>query len=425
MKIGWASCFLPVRSGLAYYSSKFASFLNELGTVLNIDTQSVTFSKAIAVAEKCDIVFYNVGNDPQTNANTYKLALKIPGIPILHEFVLTDLVLSMCTNYNDTVASLWYSAGELGKRVAREYLETGTIDKFIFPLFERVVDSNLATVVHSEYAKKRILLSRPNCKVAVVPHPVLKTCPTKSEENLIGIFGWISPYKKVELALEAFQQVKDKIGAKLILAGEIVSKSWFLSLKEKGLLKDVTITGWIDDDTFNKLLSKVKVGIVLRHPTGGEASGITLELMSRGKVVIVNDSGWFSELPRDVVVHIDPGEGELERLKGAICTLLSNRKLICSIGTNALDYVREFHSVSKWVKGIEKAISLAIEKRTPFTPTPPLVHFTEDDLLPKLARELGKSVVDLGIGNDSEVIDALVETVNWFNGSVENSNPGF
>jgi hypothetical protein len=65
-----------------------------------------------------------------------------------------------------------------------------------------------------------------------------------------------------------------------------------------------------------------------------------------GKLLLVNDVGWFSELPDDVALKVAPNDGEVERLALAMETLC-DRAVRERMGANAQELASEEHDVER------------------------------------------------------------------------------
>ncbi len=67
--------------------------------------------------------------------------------------------------------------------------------------------------------------------------------------------------------------------------------------------RDVVHLDYVDEGTLWGLLTVGDVCVSLRHPTMGETSGIAVRALSAGRPLVVNDVGWFAELPDEVALR--------------------------------------------------------------------------------------------------------------------------
>lgn len=78
----------------------------------------------------------------------------------------------------------------------------------------------------------------------------------------------------------------------------------------------VEVSGRVDQNELYCALLEADLSICLRKPTLGESSGIVMRSLACGTPVVVNDAGWFSELPDEVAIKVpfdDDGGRELDR----------------------------------------------------------------------------------------------------------------
>src|SRR5262249_8200353 len=129
---------------------------------------------------------------------------------------------------------------------------------------------------------------------------------------LIGIFGFLKPYKRIAESLRAFQRLVRLVPqAKMIFVGEphpeFPIHALILSV---GLSAKVRILGFAPIQDFVGYLGACDIVLNLRFPTVGESSGTLLRSLGLGKSVLVSNIGSFSEFPDDVCLKVPVGRGE-------------------------------------------------------------------------------------------------------------------
>lgn len=106
----------------------------------------------------------------------------------------------------------------------------------------------------------------------------------KKPENFYLVVSRLSPYKKIDLAIEAF----NKLGKKLIIVGEGSDLDRLKSLAKE----NITFLGWQSDQTVSELMSRAKALIF----PGEEDFGLTpIESMAAGRPVIAYNKGGVTE----------------------------------------------------------------------------------------------------------------------------------
>ena len=133
---------------------------------------------------------------------------------------------------------------------------------------------------------------------------------------LIGMFGFLKPYKRIAESLRAFRRlVRAMPDARMILVGEahpeLPLESMISSL---GLRR--TCATWISPiEDFNGYLGACDIVLNLRYPTVGESSGTLLRALGMGKAVIVSDVGSFREYPDEICL-----KAPVDATKKSICS---------------------------------------------------------------------------------------------------------
>lgn len=436
MRLAYFSPLPPQRSGIADYSEELLPHLARYAEIElfvadgyqpagSLSRQFRLYSyrrfPSLVSTRGYDATIYHLGNNPNYHAMIYRMAVEYPGIVVLHEYVLQDLVRGITLNQGDPegyVAEMRYCYGQTGVRLAQLMIETGQeVDSWTYPLFERVVDASLGLVVHSEYTRQRVLASRPQAHVARVNHHLSLRGLSGDTEGvarsraalglpkdvpIIGAFGHVTPQKRIGVALRAFARLRREFPqAIFVVVGEVSPYYHLPLLDDPG--EGVVITGRTDIDDFLQYMVAVDFGVNLRHPQGGETSGSLIRLMGIGRPVVVSNTGSFSEYPDDCCVKVDVDELEGEMLLAMMRALSSDNELRRHIGTNARRYIQTHHTVEQSAKGYCRAVRNI--KKAPqglLVAVPPLVKWAEDELPTELIADIAADIVDLGIGEEEE-----------------------
>jgi glycosyltransferase involved in cell wall biosynthesis len=136
-----------------------------------------------------------------------------------------------------------------------------------------------------------------------------------------------------------------------LIIGEIGDKAYGESLKgciaDNGLSGSAKLLGFIDDQALINLLHNADVCVNLRYPSTESASASLVEQMHFGKPVIVNEIGFYNEVPDDCVVKVKL-EREKEDLQDALTTLVDSPQERLRIGKNAANWVRQNHAPEQY-----------------------------------------------------------------------------
>jgi glycosyltransferase involved in cell wall biosynthesis len=443
MRLAFASPLPPTSSGISDYSAELIPLLaaRGLGLTLFFEGSEVPTGalgsgfdcrpvrELARAAERFDLVLYQLGNSAPHHGTIYRTLLEIPGVVVLHEYQLHHLVRELTLVAGDGagyVEEMRYAAGESGRRAAQRLLDTHfPVDPWMYPLFERVVDRSLAIAVHSEFARRRVLRSRPAARVERVPFPVdldrLRP-PTDGErsraraelglaegELLIASFGFVTPQKRLEPALSAFARFRREGGrGRFVICGEVSPHYDLLPLLAGFEAGEVTVAGRVSLERFEATMRATDLAINLRHPTGGETSASLLRLLAQGVPSVVSDVGSFAELPDGAVAKVALGDGEEDHLLALYRRLATDPGLRVAIGEAARRAVEKENEASLAADAYVDWLSRVVASRPRVEAVaPPLAPWRPDD--PRLAflTSVGADLADLGVSSADEALASL------------------
>ncbi|MCZ7649951.1 MAG: glycosyltransferase family 4 protein [Thermoanaerobaculia bacterium] len=342
---------------------------------------AAALARAVARGE-VDTVLYHLGDHRGFHAAIWRACREIPGVAVLHEIGLHHLVRDLTLHAGDAegyVRELARAAGAEGEAAARRALATGIpLDPLRWPLSEPVVDASRGVIVHSAWARDRLLARRSEARVAVVRHHLSLGghAPVGRDEArrrlgldlgapLVAAFGVVAPSKRPRVLLRAFRALRARHPAARLLfvgavGGELAAVDWVPPELGNG----VEVLG---RTSFARLLlhmEAVDVAVNLRHPSGGETSGTLIRLLGLGTPVAVTNDGPTAELPDDVCAKVDLGVVEEEMLVETLDLLLRDEPLRRQMGANARRYAANEHALARSAAGYAQALRAAIGSTT-------------------------------------------------------------
>ena len=349
MRLAYFSPLPPARSGIADYSEALIDSLRPL-----VDLE--TFSRADQPFDpsRFDAILYQIGNNAFHDF-VYETALKHPGVVVMHESNLHHLITDLTIRRNDWDAYIReceYNGGpaarEYAERVRR--LEVGP-DYEGLPLTRRLLERATGVVVHSRFMEGEIREAGFNGRIAVIPHGAW--IPTADRNGyrhklgldeltpLIGVFGFLKPYKRIAESLRAFRRlIRLTPNARMILVGEPHPEFPLEAMiRSMGLSSNVRVLGFTPIEEFVGYLGACDIVLNLRYPTVGESSGTLLRSLGLGKAVLVSDVGSFAEFPEDVCLKVPVGAGEEDLIFEYLNLLVSRPEIAQALGERARDYV--------------------------------------------------------------------------------------
>ncbi|MBI4443119.1 MAG: glycosyltransferase [Acidobacteria bacterium] len=307
-----------------------------------------------------DAVLYHIGNNPY-HVYIYDLALRIPGVLVLHEFNLHYLVADSTIVRGDWDAyfqEVEYNAGPPAVERARRAQAGGQqLDYDGIAMNRRLLEKSPAAIVHSDYMVRRIREAGFSLPVQKILHGVdipavdrttarhqlaaMTGWPLDDSMTVLGIFGFLKPYKRIQEALQAFARLRpDDPPAKMILVGEEHPHYPLRPLMQQLRLEDaVRILGYVPLQQFTDCLAACDLCINLRRPTAGETSGSFLRALALAKPCLISEIGSFQEIPDDAAVKIPVDDREVDWLSEYLRALLDNPELAQAVGRQGRAYV--------------------------------------------------------------------------------------
>lgn len=444
LRIGWVSPLPPGTSGIADYCAELLPVLARTSPGLELELygdgpastdwpggegfELHPLEHLPRRAGRLDGVLYHLGNDARHHGATWRWLREVPGVVVLHEFMLHHLVQELTLVRNDLegyVEEHRYCYGADVARRVRARVEAGMpVDRWSHPLFERVVDSSLALLVHNRTTRDRVLASRPEARITVVPHhvslaglpepgsldvaEVRRRLGVPADAFLVASFGHITPSKRLEVSLRAFSRLHRRAPeAVYVVVGEVSSHYDLDRLVPAGLRRPdggpaVVTTGRVPLADMLAAMVACDVAVNLRHPTGGETSGTLMRLLGLGRPVIVSDTGSFREIPDGCCAKVPLDTSEEEVLAALLLALAEDPGLRTAQGDNARRHMARHHTLEGSAAGYRSFLEEVFAGARPPepllpAPPPPLAPWPPEDVLTELAARVGALAADLGV----------------------------
>ncbi len=389
-RIAYCSPVNPLSSGISDYSEELLPYLARYAEVVLFVPDGVTpvnarLRQALEVlpladlprlhtARPFDALIYHIGNSP-VHAEIYEHALRLPGVVVLHEWVLHHFKLWHAASrlgdvgqYHREMADRY---GERGKAIAQRMARGQLLDAaFEMPLVEDIVRSATGLIAHSDYVVDRAHELRPGLPAVVVPMgvPVPPLLDPFEARRRLGLpahitlwasFGHINPYKRMEVALRAFRHfLRWEPESRYVLVGS-VSPSYDLDavIRRLGLADFVSVTGYASPAAFADYVAASDLCLNLRYPTAGETSASLLRLLGAAKPTLVSAIGALDELPDYVCAKVDPGTAESEQILAYGRLLRLAPRIARTLGQNARRFVASMHSLEGAAQGYIQFLS--------------------------------------------------------------------
>jgi SAM-dependent methyltransferase len=233
-------------------------------------------------------------------------------------------------------------------------------------MLRRILDRSRGVIVHSHFVERSIREAGFHGPVAVIPHgawiPDVDSMGFRQRLGLdpatplIGVFGFLKPYKRIAESLRAFKRLlRVQPNARMILVGEPHPEFPLASMIDSlGLGSSVRILGFTPIDEFVGYIGACDIILNLRYPTVGESSGTLLRSLGLGKAVIVSDIGSFSEYPDEICLKVSVDSREEDTLFEYLNLLVSRPDLRKALGDQAREWVGQ---ECNWYSVAERYVS--------------------------------------------------------------------
>jgi glycosyltransferase involved in cell wall biosynthesis len=381
LRIDFVSPLPPARTGIADYSRDLLPHLAAQPQVedlrlIALPGQPLAPEVAAGweIAEARDLgaggrlPLYQMGNNRWHEA-VLDLALRVPGVLVLHDLVLHHLLLDVTVGrdrFDLYRQRLTGDHGWIGEAVAvaKRWGAFGNAPIFALPARRALLRRQRGVLVHGEWAAGMVREEDPEVRVRAVPMGVPLPASSSSsglagealgrasvrrrfglpeEGPVLGSFGFQTPIKRTGSAVRALASPGLE-RAHLLVVGE-VSPALDLEgeARRAGVAERVHVTGFLPFAAFAEAIAACDLCINLRYPTAGETSASLLRVLAAGCPAVVSDYAQFSDLPAAVAARVRPGVEEPAALAALLRELLADRGRLRAMGEAAREHVRMRH----------------------------------------------------------------------------------
>ena len=371
MRIAYFSPLPPQRSGIADYSGELVPHLSRFVdlTLFTADPAAVdknisgtydlrSYEQYGASYDQFDLALYHIGNS-EYHDDISRMALETPGVVVLHDYNLHHATALRTIGKGHRFAyarELGYEKGADGVRRAMATHYGIEPPLFENPLNGRVLDASLGVIVHSHYAARLVERQEYRGSLSIIPALIAPLSgrsrryelDLSNDAVLFGSFGLMSKEKQVIETLHALRRLRVEMpNAFYLLVGDVVAGLPIdEAIQELGLQDAVFYAGYAAQlSDFVDWIQTADVVINLRSPTVGETSAAALRAMAAGKALIVNDDGWYREIPSAAAAKIPPGDESA--LLDAMRSTGRSEAVRQAMGSAGLQYTHEVCSPGK------------------------------------------------------------------------------
>jgi glycosyltransferase involved in cell wall biosynthesis len=295
----------------------------------------------------------------------FSLLYKIPGVVVLHDFFLGDIICHIehsrhIDHYLTRTLLRSHGYGAIDERFNHHRLPD------LFPRFPANIDiltQAQGVIFHSNYAVKlteRFYPAYDRGALKVIPLVRrLATPRTKADARrrlglsaddiIVCSFGFIQPAKLSVRLADAWLEsplCHDR-RCHLVFVGAMPNGPYADEMCARMKRPDggerIQVTGFVSAEIYNLYLQAADIGVQLRAHSRGETSAAALDCLTYGLATIVNANGSMAELPRDCVRRLDD-IFETSQLAHALTELRMDAAEQERLGASAAAYVAAHHA---------------------------------------------------------------------------------
>ncbi len=192
------------------------------------------------------------------------------------------------------------------------------------------------------------------------PDPALRArlCPAPCEALVIHVSNF-RPVKRVDVAIEVFRRIREKVNARFVLLGDgPVREAAERQVAEAGLARDVVFLGEQHD-----LVPYLSAADLFLLPSAQESFGLAaLEAMACEVPVIASRVGGLPEIIEDGVTGVICDPDAIDEMAARGVALLNDRAARQRMGAAAADVVRTYYCTGRIVPHYEAAYAALLAR---------------------------------------------------------------
>lgn len=409
--LAYISPLPPQQSGIADYSAELIRELERFYDVHLIVPEILDFDQAIASAFEIHTVdwfeqhahgferiLYHFGNSG-LHRFMFDLLERWPGIVVLHDFFLSNVLYEIEISDGKPLnfrQAIYHSHGYSGLADRISIRDVQTVWKY--PANKQVLDKATGIIVHSKFSLELAaawygpffaerwkivpLLRGKPADNGVTRADARRRLGFGDDDLVICSFGMMGQTKLNDRLLDAFASLDPQLQrrCRLVYVGAEDPSEYGVEfdarLASSNVVEQVTITGFVDADTYQTYLQSADIAVQLRGQTRGETSASILDCLLYEIATIVNANGSNAALPESVVVKL-PNEFSVDQLRDALAALCTHPSERLALAGRGHRLVAEEHTPVR----VGQLYAQAIEH---FTQSSPSAHYRA--LLQGMAR---------------------------------------
>ena len=349
---------------------------------------------------RCERHLAHIGNNSD-HIPVLNVVSTVPSVVVLHDLTLHYLMERWAQDMFGSTqffrAALWALHGARGaelvdaKHTRKQPVQSVYTELNCLPLLN---ETAAALITHSHYGHVLAQSMGFANPVRVVPHfaripdgdlkarrraAFRRRHGIRAETTVFASLGFVTPNKIITTVLQALSGLPKGVSDWCyVIGGENRDANVRELARTLPFQGRVIILDYLPEEEFDAVLAAADVVINLRIPTSGETSGTVCRALAFGLPCIVNNHGWYAELPDAAIWKVDPSlEGCAQELPVFLIRSLLDRDERAAKAEAALAYARDTLALHRVVEAYREVIEDAHARRqeNPLPPPPVVVPF--------------------------------------------------
>ena len=318
-----------------------------------------------------ELAVFQIGNSARFHAGPVALARRVPGLVVLHDTGLQDLLLGLIDRgLLDPAAhreAMARAHGDRGAAIADDLLARrmtpGEATAAGCPGFELVLARATAALTHSRPAFETVAARRalPVYALDLPYRPGPAAGATRAPDGPLRLvqFGYIGPNRRLDQVLEALGDIAPRLAFEFDIFGTLWDERHVRDkIAALGLGAHVRLNGHVPETALDAALARAHLVFNLRHPTMGEASGSQLRIWNAAAAAVVSDAGWYADLPEETAFRL-PAGAERAGLAPLLARIDADRTLCARVGAAGRARLETAHGPERYAEGLMALAALS------------------------------------------------------------------
>ncbi len=326
---------------------------------------------------KFDLVIYNLGNHFANHYYAIKHQMRVPGVTILHDYMLHHLLYEWCSE-DDTRSYHQVLSEEAGEIALVDFQEAAEKDiqkdwymsaATKHPVLRFAAANTLGVITHANFYKESTQ-SQLHCPVTTIPLAYPQSIerelpsPTMPSGKLrLLTVGDVNINKRCESVIKALASHPSLASRWQYRIAGGITKSYaeYLSqLAKAGVAQvDLKLLGPVDDSTLTGEMKNSNAIACLRYPIIEGASASIISSLASGRPAMVSSGGCYDEIPENLIFRV-PIETEIESIQQHLAFVADNYVQTVSRAKKAMKWVADRHSGAHYAAALDEFLHASI-----------------------------------------------------------------